>query len=52
LKGEPDQSNKNDFDDVQSHTSTLYHFFRLSLELIICIGDVYLGLHVSQAWTV
>jgi len=49
LEGEPVQSNKDDFDDVQSHTNTLYHYFRLSPELIICIGVVYLGLHVSQA---
>jgi len=27
--------------------NTLYHCFRLSPELIICIGVVYLGLHLS-----
>jgi len=27
----------------------LFYYFRLSLELILCIGDAYLGLHVSQA---
>jgi len=25
------------------------YYFRITLELIICIGDVYLGLCVSQA---
>jgi len=41
--------NEDDFDDVQSYTNTVYHCFRLSLELIFCIGVVYLGLHVNQA---